>query len=527
MLAGDVVWSADEALIDELARLERASDLGGALRLLVSHALSAQTLATVAITLYRRELSGLAFIIASKLLDEGFDNWMLRALSSLLGLRLRQQDAAEASIARLEELLAHADAAEREKARALLDPHLPRDVVAAFHRGERERLRACARLWGAVDPDFTSRLASPRPHGRADPVRYLQPADDARLLHFEAPLDGAARSMRKAVLAIRRYWIPDQPASREHDIPVRVAAAMETYGWQPFRCHLRSFVQRETVTEDYRAIAAQCREIDADLLILDEFHPRRGGNAAPGDIVRALKRDRPGLRVVGLYLDPWVPEHWSEIETAAGMLDAVWSPVVTAVWQRPAFQGKMLFFPLPHGGSYTAPDRLRPGLGFRGGVQYSNWDRAFWLDAIAEAGLSLQLSVTTHAHDHLGPLESYRAYMREMGASEAALNFSRRGNGEHTLTARTFEVPAAGGLLVQQQSPDVDLFFVAGRHYLRFETLADLTDIAHLIRMEPDRVEAIRREGAAFFRERYSDDRIIAYLDQFLFHRRHGERETV
>ena len=518
---------ADESLIDKLAHLERANDLAGALQLLASHTLPPQTLATIAFSLYRRDVSGLAFLIARQLLDAGFENWMLDALSSLLGLRLGQQDAAETSIARLGQLLAHAGNVEREKARAFLDPHLPCDVVAAFHRGERERLRAYARLWAAIDPDVTRRLASPPPQCRSDPARFLQPADDERLLRFEAPPDGTARSVRKAVLAIRRYWVPEQSASREHDIPVRIAAAMDAYGWQPIRCHLRSFVQRDAVIEDYRAIDAHCREFDIDLLILDEFQPRRGGNTAPGEIVRALKRDRPELRVVGLYLDPWVPEHWGEIEAAASMLDAVWSPVVTALWQRPAFQGKTLFIPLPHGGGYPAPDRLQPGLCFRGGVQYSNWDRAFWLDAISEAGLKLRVSVSTHARDDLDPLESYRAYMRETSATEATLNFSRRSNGEHTLTARTFEVPAAGGLLVQQQSPDVDLFFVAGRHYLRFETLADLADIAHLVRTEPNRAEDIRREGAAFFRERYADDRIIAYLDHFLFHRQRGERDVV
>ncbi len=507
-----------------MARLERAGDLAAGLRHLASHPLSPQELGTIAVSLYRRDASGLAYLIARKLLDAGWENWIVCAIAAHLGLRLDQPEAAALSIARLGQMLADAGAAERQQARALLDPHLPCDVVAAFRRGESDRVRAYGRLWAAVDPDFTRRLASPTLRGRADPARFLEPADDARLLPFEAPLDGAPHVMRKAVLAIRRYWIPEQPASREHDIPVRIAAAMTAHGWQPRRYHLRSFTHRDTVTEDYRALAALCRDSDADVLVLDEFQPGRGGNAAPGEIVRALKRDRPDLRVIGLYLDPWAPEHWNEIEAAADIVDAVWSSVVTALWQRPAFRDKTLFLPLPHAGHYAAPAERRPGLAFRGGVQYSNWDRAFWLSAIADAGLPLHVGVSSHARDDRDPLESYRAYMRDMGASEAVLNFSRRSNGEHTLTARTFEVPAAGGLLVQERAQDVDLFFVAGRHYLQFETLADLADIAELIRTEPDRVDAIRCQGAAFFRERYADDCIVASLENFLFQRPHRQR---
>ncbi len=512
--------SADEALIDELVRLERAGDLVGALRLLRSHALSPQDLMTIGVALYRHELSWLPFAIARQLLDAGFENWLLYALSAHLGLRIGQSDAADASADRLEKLLAQADAAEREKARAFLDFCLTRDIVAVFHRGEREKLCAYARLWTIVDPATMQRFALPGPQGRSDPARFLEPAGDERLFHFEAPPADVKRIARKAVLAARRYWYVGRPVSREQDIPVRIAAAMTEYGWPTIRCDLRSFGHRATVTKDYEAIAAQCRRIDADLLVIDEFQPRRLGNTAPGEIVRALKRDLPGLRVVGLYLDPWEPEQFDDIEAGAEIVDAVWSPVVTALWQRPAFRGKTLFFPMPHGGSYTPAVQRRPGLEFHGGVQSSNWDRAFWLEAIAQAGIPLQTTVSTHANDHLDALESYRAYLRKLGGAEASVNFARRGNGIHihTLTARTFEVPAAGGLLVQERSDDIDRFLVAGRHYLRFEALADLADIAALIRAAPDRIDAVRREGAAFFRARYADDRIVAYLDNALFH---------
>ena len=352
---------------------------------------------------------------------------------------------------------------------------------------------------------------------------FLAPDDGSKLLRLAAAPAGAPRSPRKAVLGIRHRWSPEQPNSREHDIPARYVMALESYGWQAQRHDLRSLEDRAIIAEDFRALAALCRDTEADLLILDDFQPRRGGGTA-GEIIRALRRERPNLRIVSLYFDPWQPERWDDIEAGADCLDAIWSLVVTPIWQRPAFAGKTLFLPFPHGGAYPPPPALQPRFRFGGGVQYTNWDRAFWLAAINESGLPLTIAASDHQHDQLDPLESYRAYMLQSATGEAALNFARRSNGTYTLTGRSFETLATAGLLVQERSDDIDLFFIAGQHYLRFETLTDLFDIAHLLQRAPERAESIRRAGAAFFAERYSDERLIAYLDHLLFHRESAAR---
>ncbi|HEV8016315.1 MAG TPA: glycosyltransferase [Stellaceae bacterium] len=515
--------SADDVLVNQLAQLERAGDLAGALRLLDARPQTANSLGTIAISLYRRDLSALAFIITQNLLGAGVENWMLHALAAHLALRLDQPAAAATSIPRLAQLLAGADAAQREAARGLLDPLLPRDAVVACHNGNHALNSAYVRLWGAIDPPITARLARPPADHTPDFTRFLTADDGSKLLYPVAAPTGAPRTSRKAVLGIRHRWSPEQPNSREHDIPARYALALESYGWQAQRHDLRSLEDRAIIAEDFRALAALCRDSEADLLILDDFQPRRGGNAA-GDIIRALKQERPGLRVVSLYFDPWQPERWDDIEAGADCLDAIWSLVVTSVWQRPAFAGKTLFLPFPPGSLYPPPPALAPRFRFGGGVQYTNWDRAFWLAAISESGLPLTIAASDHQQDQRDPLESYRAYMLQSATGEAALNFARRSNGMCTLTGRTFETLATAGLLVQERSDDIDLFFIAGQHYLRFETLTDLFDIAHLLQTAPERADSIRRAGAAFSAERYSDERLIAYLDHFLFHRESAAR---
>jgi hypothetical protein len=512
----------EDALIDELARLERANDLPAAFRLLGAQPLTPNSLATIAISLYRRDLSALAFLIVQKLLEAGIENWMLHAIASHLAIRLGQDDVARHCIPRLAQLLATADA-QHAAAQQLLDPFLQRDAIMAFHTGNHALTSAYAQVWGAIDPAAASRLARPSAERVPDFARFLQPGDGAKLLNIAAPAAGHPRVQRRAVLGIRHRWSPEQPDSRAHDIPARYILALESYGWRTHRHDLRSLADAKIVAEDFEAIAALCRETDADLLILDDFQPQRGDHAA-GRIIAALRQDRPALKIVSLYFDPWQPECWNDIEDGASLLDGIWSLVVTPVWQRPAFAGKTLFLPFPHGGAYPAPPPLKPSFRFGGGVQYTNWDRALWAAAITQAALPQRIEASQHQEDNRDPLESYRAYMLRAQTGEASLNFARRSNGTCTLTGRTFETLATGGLLIQERSDDIDLFFTAGRHYLRFETLTDLFDIAHLLATEPARAEAIRREGAAFFAERYSDENLIAYLDQFLFHRESAAR---
>lgn len=504
------------ALVDELERLEKAGDLSAALRLVASRSLTPSALGDTAIALYVRGLGAIPFILATKLLDGGFENILLRALAAHLALRLGQAGIAQASAARLSQLLASASAVERSSVRALLDPLLPLDVVGAFRDGNNPLVRAYTQLWGTLEPEAIDRLTLPQPGYKPDVERFKQAAGDDPPLGFKGSLSDAPPSARKVVLALRQRWMPERPTSREHDMPVRFEIAGANYGWTPIRHDLRSFENPALVVEDYRAIAAICRESNADLLILDEFQPSRA-DGATGDILRTLRRERPALKIMSVYFDPWLPQRWDEMEAAAAYLDGVWSQIVTPVWQQPAFQGKLVALPFPFGGRHAGPSHREPGLQFAGGVEYTNWDRALWLAAIAQTELPVKRSVSNHFDNNLSAIESYRAYMKRVAGSEAVLNFARRFNGFCPSTGRSFEALATGSLLVQERCDDLDLYLTPGRHYLRFETLTDLFDIAHLVATEPAFVENIRRQGAALFDERYADDRLFAYLDQFLF----------
>jgi hypothetical protein len=515
----------DNALIDRLAQQERAGDINGALSVLNGSGLTPAGFATVALSLYRRNLAIVPFILAEKLIASGFDNWALHVLAAQIGPRVDRRELAAKSLARLSQLFANASDADRRALRDLLDPALPFDAASGINLGDYARVKALMPLWTLAEPDAARRFAQPPAGREPDVARFHQQGDPTRLYQYATPPTGVPRVARTVIIGMRHLWMPGVPTSREHDLPPRIAEAFERYGWKTVRHDLRGF-DDPSLVEDYQALAALCRAHDADVLLLDDFMPSRG-RGATGEIIQAVRHELPRLRVMGAYFDPWQPHEWDDMEAGAALLDCAWTNIPTGVWKRPALAERTLFLAIPHGGEYPIAPPVQPGFRFAGGVQYSNWDRAFWLAALNDSGLLTSNVMSKHAKDDLHPLASYRAYMMRQAASpHASISLARRANGLSTITGRTSETLATGNLLIQERSDDIDGFFVANRHYLRFETITDLHDIAHLIRTEPDYVEAIRQEGAAFFRERYSDERMASYFDYFLFHRARGASDV-
>lgn len=144
-------------------------------------------------------------------------------------------------------------------------------------------------------------------------------------------------------------------------------------------------------------------------------------------------------------------------------------------------------------------------------------DTILKLDELAAADrryFPLKTSLSTHSVDGLPVLESYGRYMQGLADSTCALNFSMRPDLSCIVTGRSFETPYAGALQVQEDTPDMEYYFTVGEHYLSFRTFSDLRSIIRFIAEQKD--EVVLRWGADLAGQRYSDEKIIGYLDYML-----------
>lgn len=337
----------------------------------------------------------------------------------------------------------------------------------------------------------------------------------AKLVPLAGPAPGAPRVPRKVLIAMRERVFPKKADSRIFDFGLLIAAAMKAYGWDAEHFAMKYF----DLADDYRQIADLSERLGVDALLIDDHiiaeTPNQSARAA---MLQRLRAARPGIKIVAIHLDPWAIAA-DVFVSASSQMDALWAPHPTMpAWQHPALAPKMLFMPFPLGGDCPAPKSPLPQrLTFTGAALGYNWHRVFWAAGVSR-GLEMNLKLSQHIDDGLPPLESHARYMAAIEKAGSSVNFSMRPNMSRVLTARAFESIMAGALLVQEETDEIHSYFVAGEHYLSFDSVADLKSIARFIKERPEEAEAIRKRGNAFARERYSDEKIIGYLDRQLFH---------
>lgn len=338
----------------------------------------------------------------------------------------------------------------------------------------------------------------------------------SRILTYATPPASEPRRARRAVVAVRDLFFPNDPKSRPMDLGPRLVEAMDAYGW---RTRYYGIACRNLITE-YRDVAELCEAHEAEVLILDDnLIEAEYARPARVDMIARLRRMRPELKIVSILFDTWSLEP-QLITGALSGVDCVWEMTSPSLplWREPPFAGKTLHMQVPHAGNQSAPDkRLDGGMSFCGGVMGYNWNRAFWLAAAARLGLPIERRLSTHTADGLPALDSYANYMRQLAQSPCSLNLSMRSDLTRIVTGRCFETIISGSLLVQESTPDMDYYFTSGEHYLEFSTIAEFAAVARFLAENRDEAEEVRRCGNAFACERYSDDRLIGYLDKRLF----------
>ena len=334
------------------------------------------------------------------------------------------------------------------------------------------------------------------------------------------------RSPRPVIVAYCERTHPANPHSRLHEIGPLIVAAMSRYGWQPIFYGLRTLDDPTLLAADWSALLDLCRHHRPDALMVQELRPDSAPDGLMSAFIAALRREVPGIKLTGLYGDPWDRDRWNALTEAARHLDRLWAPFPSlALWQHPALRDKVMTPPFPHEGlggfSIPAPTRGNGARGltlsFVGGVDSANWGRGLWLAELKRAGVPVRITVTKRVSDGLPALESYRRYLKTLAATGCALNFSLRADGSRIATGRAFEAILAGALLVQEACPDIDSYFTPGEHFLSFTTVADLTEIGRQLATQAEPLLALRRRAFDFFQEHYRDECIIDHLERQLF----------
>lgn len=358
--------------------------------------------------------------------------------------------------------------------RAYLQAH------GAVERPLAERLLRFQRL---IDPEC-ERLFAPPEVDAAPPQR----------LHFEYA-SALPRKLDVALIFRPRY---SGPRSRPHDLSVRLRDAFAATGLD---CRLI-----DPGDEDAAPIACDLAIVDDAGLFEKDAGKKR----------RYLEQVRRAAKTVAMLdLDPWQRHFADRLGANRDCYDFVWLMAPSEAARIQGIPVCQIPFPVGADAWFSDIPAAQAGIKFCGGIEDYNFHRYFWLLAGAGFVRPFAFELTSHVDDNESVAASAKAYLAKVAEKRACLSFTMRSNGQPVMVGRAFDALRLGRVLVQEATPDMAAYFTPGQHFLDFRTVPELERLCAQL-VEPAAFEGVRRAGAAFFRERYSNDAVIRNLVTFL-----------
>ena len=504
--------------------LDATNDLSGLIHFVSSGSVNQAKVARTAALLLTKMRVRSAFVLAKLLNQNGYHDPILSITLSLGGILFNMPEEEAHGLALLH---AQADRLSPDQQTilyrkviipVLLFGLLGRHIQGLSHYSSNQILQILE-IVKSASPLFRKLFDWQAPVPTLPPETIHHPEKQrARLLSYRLPPPNATKKPRRVVVAMTKT----HDLGRANDIGPRITTASNLYGWQTTWYGMKN----TSIAEECHATLEICHQYDAEILFLEldrmiyTLRMAQPSEAtAYATMIQQLRQEKPTLKIVGCLCDAWSFDA-DELINNTRSIDLIWDSTGPSLplWNHPAFTNKVLHATFPAAGNYFAPRKpMATHLLFSGGIRGYNWHRLFWLAAAERLALPIVQKLSSHRADGLSALESYTVYMQSLAEATCCLSLTMRTDQSCITTGRSFEVLFGGALLVEEFSPNMSYFFIAGEHYLAFSTLAELVAIIRFIHQHPEKAEAIRRSGHAFARKVYSDEKLIGYLDALLF----------
>jgi hypothetical protein len=226
--------------------------------------------------------------------------------------------------------------------------------------------------------------------------------------------------------------------------------------------------------------------------------------------VLSLARSTLGVRVVRYLQDGWR----TAMRVGGDLYAGLGSCVDLVVHQYPCVLGfgsatqraAVFCFPSPcHLPASTVEPGRIPRVCFTGRIHEWAYARSVWWAETARLGLPIdwQIQLPWDTARMADPPAFDQDFADRLRGYALSLSLVTRLNGVKIMPARTIETLLCGGALLEESSPDTAYFLKPDRHYVTFETLADLREmIPALIVDRPRRLalaDAGRRWAVKYF----------------------------
>jgi hypothetical protein len=355
--------------------------------------------------------------------------------------------------------------------------------------------------------------------GRSERRRALPDGSDPPFLRAldvaTLPVDALKHAHRgKRLLLVYRRFFPEGDG-RQSEVIHCLADSATRFGLAVTEFTFQGADPAELAPALLRTVLA----LKPDIIVYDQQYP--GTKSAEPEILReqieavfAMARQQLGVRVVLSYMDAWQPMQSGSEAMFRGLgqaYDLVQHGHATALGAgTPEQNARAYCYMLP---AWAAEPSVAPGTVpracFAGSITWFNVARLAWWAETARRGLPIDFRETLHNE---GAPRSDQAYVDLLVQYQLALNFTRRADGPKIMTARSLEIPLAGGLLLEENSPNSEFFLAPDVHYVPFETIDDLAALLPALLADPVRRERIRTAGQRWVQTYFTGDYFWAGL---------------
>ncbi|HCE66581.1 MAG: hypothetical protein A2X82_05830 [Geobacteraceae bacterium GWC2_55_20] len=299
------------------------------------------------------------------------------------------------------------------------------------------------------------------------------------------------------------------PNSRKSEIGYRIKKALISQGWAVS-------IFPVTDVRGYSSVNIK------DFALIDVFAFQL---LEVEDICNILSLLRRSFRKIILFdADVWAGRFDDMLRAISSHIDYIWG--FTADWRlidEPVFKGRSILFPNFGGFDHlekiiTAPlDWNSCTFNFTGAVQSYNLNRIYWLLEIIHRNLPLKIKITNpEIDDGLDPASSQQMYAQVVAATHAAINLTTRTDGSRIVTGRSLEVISLNRLLIQENCPAFNRYFVEGEHFLEFSDTDELDTIIEFLGSHPKTAQKVCSLGHRFYLDRYSCKKLVEHFQTFL-----------
>lgn len=299
------------------------------------------------------------------------------------------------------------------------------------------------------------------------------------------------------------------PNSRKSEIGYRLKNALASQGWA---------VSILPVTDVSRYSSVNIK----DFALIDVFAFQQ---MAVEDVCNILSLLRRSFRKLILFdADVWAGRFDDMLRAVSSHIDYIWG--FTAGWRlidEPIFKGRSILF--PNFGGFDHLDNIIKApldwnsctFNFTGAVQSYNLNRIYWLLEFVNRNLPVEIKITNpEIDDGLDPASSQQMYAQVVAATHAAINLTTRTDGSRIVTGRSLEVISLNRLLVQENCPVFNRYFVEGEHFLEFSETDGLVSIIEFLRSHPKTAQKVCSLGHRFYLESYSCKKLVEHFQTLL-----------